>query len=396
MDLPIVSRRFWLSRIAAAFSRRSLVWLPGVRRAGKTLLARAIPGAVYFDCELPSVRRALADPEAFLDGHQGLTLILDEVHRLPDPSEILKIAADHYPGIRVLATGSSSITASTKFRDTLTGRKTDVWLTPLNSLDMADFSMPQLERRLLNGGLPPYFLAGQPEESDFHDWMEAYWAKDIQELFRLQQFSSFRRFVEILFAQSGGIFEATRFAPPCEVSRPTIANYLSVVESTFVAHVIRPFSTRIATEIVSAPKVYAFDTGFACCYRGWIRLRPDDFGLLWEHFVLNEIHSRLPGQQVLYWRDKQHHEIDFVLPVRGEKPAPIAIECKWSAADFEPRNLMVFRGHYPQGRNFVVSQNVRVPFTRNYDKLRVEFVRPDGLIAALRPPERKPRARKKR
>ena len=62
--------------------------------------------------------------------------------------------------------------------------------------------------------------------------------------------------------QSGGIFEATRFAHPCEVSRGTISNYLAVLETTHVAHVIRPFSTHRPTEIISAPKVYAFDTGF--------------------------------------------------------------------------------------------------------------------------------------
>ena len=60
--------------------------------------------------------------------------------------------------------------------------------------------------------------------------MDAYWAKDIQELFRLERRASFQRFVELLMAQSCGIFEATRFAAPCEVSRTTITNYLAVLE----------------------------------------------------------------------------------------------------------------------------------------------------------------------
>ena len=93
-------------------------------------------------------------------------------------------------------------------------------------------------------------------------------------------------------AQSRGIFDATRFARPCEVSRPTITNYLRVLEATFVAHVIRFFSTRRPTEIVAAPKVYGFDTGFVCYYRGWQGQRDDDLGVLWEHFVLNKIMAR--------------------------------------------------------------------------------------------------------
>ena len=72
--------------------------------------------------------------------------------------------------------------------------------------------------------------------------MDAYWAKDIQELFRLERRQSFQKFAELLMAQSGGIFEATKFTRPCKVGRTTIANYLAVLEATFVAHVIRPYS----------------------------------------------------------------------------------------------------------------------------------------------------------
>ncbi len=103
--------------------------------------------------------------------------------------------------------------------------------------------------------MPPFFLARSLPEQDFQDWVDAYWAKDIQELFRLERRTSFQRLLELLMARSGGIFEATEYARPCEVSRQTVTNYLSVLEATLVAHVVRPFSTRRRTEIVAAPKV---------------------------------------------------------------------------------------------------------------------------------------------
>jgi len=127
--------------------------------------------------------------------------------------------------------------------------------------DLEDFGSTDLVRRLGGGGLPPYFLADEPSERDYQEWVDSYWAKDIQELFRVERHASFVRFVELLLVQSGVIFEATRFAAPAEVSRTTITNYLSVLEATRIALVVRPFSTRRSTEIVSAPKVYAFDTG---------------------------------------------------------------------------------------------------------------------------------------
>ena len=129
----MVTRHFWLSQIENAWQRRSVVWLTGVRRVGKTTLCQSLPNQEYFDCELPRVRRMLEDSQAFLEGRQGQRVVLDEIHRLQNPSEILKIAADHYPDIKIIATGSSTLGASKKFRDTLAGRKSELWLTPITT-----------------------------------------------------------------------------------------------------------------------------------------------------------------------------------------------------------------------------------------------------------------------
>jgi hypothetical protein len=166
----MVKRHFWLERIEQEWRCRSILWLRGVRRAGKTWLAQSLTNVEYFDCELPRVRRAIEDPEAFLQGLRGKRVVLDEVHRLPNPSELLKIAADHFPTVRILATGSSTLGASSRFRDTLAGRKTELWLTPMIEADLADFGDTDLPHRLLHGGLPPFFLSPELPERDFQEW----------------------------------------------------------------------------------------------------------------------------------------------------------------------------------------------------------------------------------
>lgn len=346
------SRTYWLECIEAAWRRRPVIWLSGVRRAGKTQLCLALPDSEYFDCELPSVRRRLADPELFLRDMAGRRVVLDEIHRLPDPSELLKIAADHFPGTRVLATGSSTLGASSRFGDTLTGRKENLWLTPMMSADVTAFG-GTLEQRLQRGGLPPFFVAGEAVERDYQEWLDAYWARDIQELFRLEKRHTFQKFLELLLVQSGGMYEATRFARECEASRPTMNNYLAVLEATHVVHVLRPFSHRRAAEIVAAPKVYGFDTGFVCMWRCWRTLRPEDHGVLWEHYVLNELHARLQNREIRYWRDKQGHEVDFVIERRGAPP--LAIECKWHYRGDSFPGLEVFARHYPEADLLVVA-----------------------------------------
>lgn len=377
----MVQRQVWLTKIEDLWQRRSVVWLSGVRRAGKTSLCQSLPDIEYFDCELPRVRRMMSDPQSFLEDIKGRRIVLDEIHRLENPSELLKIAADHFQDTKITATGSSTLGASSRFKDTLAGRKFELWLPPMIMADLMDFKRTDLKHRFLYGGLPPFFMSKEIPERDFQEWMDAYWAKDIQELFRLEKRHSFLKFTELLMSQSGGIFEASRFARPCEVSRTTISNYLSVLEATFVVHVIRPFSTHRPTEIISAPKVYAFDTGFMCYYRGWHELRREDLGELWEHFVLNEVQADLQTRNISYWRDKRGHEVDFIL--NNRKGQPIAIECKWSASEFEAVNLKAFRRVYPEGTNFVVANDVTKGYSKSYDDLHVKFVNLRELIEKI-------------
>ena len=377
----MVRRSFWENRIEQAWSRRTVVWLTGVRRVGKTVLCQGLPDVEYFDCERPQVRRQTEDLETFLSSLRGQRIILDEIHRLANPSELLKVAADHYPDVKIIATGSSTLSVSAKFRDTLTGRKAQVWLTPMMSADLHDFGGSDLSQRLLHGGLPALFLGVGAHAEEYQEWMDDYWARDIQELFRLERRWGFQRCLELLLAQSGGIFEASKLASPCEISRPSVVNYTQVLEDTHVLHLVRPFSTRKAKEIVAAPKAYGFDTGFVAYFRGWSDLRPEDLGLLWEHYVLNEIHARAPLLTVNYWRDKDGHEIDFVIVPRGRPP--VAIECKWSYQGAEMGNLRSFRRRYPEGENWIVTQNTTRPFPQREKGFEVQFLGLEDMAVRL-------------
>jgi predicted AAA+ superfamily ATPase len=387
-------RPFWKQAIEEAWERKTLVWLRGVRRVGKTTLAQSLDRVRYFDCELPGVRRRLESPESFLRHNQGARIVLDEIHRLPNPSEVLKIAADHFAGTRILATGSSTLGASARFRDTLAGRKADVFLTPMVVRDLAAFGRPDLEHRMLRGGLPPFFLSKALPERDFQEWVDAYWAKDILELFRLEKRPAFQRLLELILVRSGGIFDASRFARDCGVSRTTIANYLAALEATAVAHVVRPYSEGGSAEIVAAPRVFGFDTGFVCYYRGWSELRSDDVGILLEHLFLNEVHAHGAPLGVHYWRDKAHHEIDFVLVPRGGDP--ICVECKASEKSFDAASLAAFRRRYPGGASWLVVPEGEGTWTTTARGIDVEVVPLGEVAQALSTATRPGRTRARR
>jgi uncharacterized protein len=374
-------RRLWKATIEEAWTRKSVVWLRGVRRVGKTTLAQSLDRVRYFDCELPGVRRRVENTESFLRHNRGARIVLDEVHRLPNPSE-------------VLATGSSTLGASARFRDTLAGRQADVFLPPMVLRDLAAFGRPDLDHRMLRGGLPPFFLAPTLPERDFQEWMDAYWAKDIMELFRLERRAAFQRLFELVLIQSGGIFDASRLARDCGVSRTTIANYLSALEATSVAHVVRPYSEGGSAEIVAAPRVFGFDTGFVCYYRGWNELRPDDVGILLEHLFLNEVQAHGAPFGIHYWRDRAQHEIDFVLLRRGGDP--IAVECKRSERSFDATSLAAFRRRYPGGANWLVVPEGEGTWTSTARGMDVEVVPLGEVEGMLRAASRQGRRQRRR
>lgn len=367
----IVKREYWQRRILDAWQRRSVVWLHGVRRCGKTTLAKSLEDVEYFNCDLASVRAQLSYPEGILPQLRGRRVVFDEVHRLADPSELLKVAADEFPDVKVVATGSSTLAATSKFSDSLTGRKEAVWLTPMCAADLDAFG-GDVATRLSRGGLPPFFL-GDSGDADIGEWMQSFWARDVQELFRIERRSSFVRFIESVLAGSGGQFEATRYAAQCEVSRQTAMNYLDVLDVTRLVSVVRPFHRRKTSEIVRAPKVYGFDTGFVRHHAGWNELRETDLGMLWEHYVLNEIHAAAPRAYPRYWRTKAGRKVDFVVPLADGAVA--AIECKWKAyTDRSYPGLKAFRAQYPDGPTFVVGHDVTRAHEIDDDGLAVKFL----------------------
>jgi len=223
-------------------------------------------------------------------------------------------------------------------------------------------------------------LAPKFPEADFAGWFESYWAKDLQEMFRLVRRGAFQKLLELAFRQSGGIFEAAQLAAPSAISRPTVQTYLGAMEQSLVVEVVRPFHSGRSQEIVRAPKVYGFDTGFVCFHRGWLTLRDDDLGLLWEHYVLGELRSLLQSRQIYYWRDKARHEVDFV--VAREPERPLVIEAKWSEALFDPTGLAAFRAQYPDGENLVVAHDTGRAHVRRCGALQVRFVG-IGRLASL-------------
>lgn len=378
----MINRPYWLNRIRDGWKKRPIVWLAGVRRVGKTTLAKMLPDTVYLNCDLPSDASRLEDPELFFRAQsRGAVIVLDELHKLADPSRVLKIAADAFPRLRILATGSSTLAATRKFRDTLTGRKQVLQLTPVLWTECEDdFGVADLDRRLYHGGLPEFLLSPQKDGTLCSEWMESFYARDIQELFAVRERTGFLDLFRLMLRTSGGLADYTALSRECDLSRQTVKAYLEAMSIACALSIVPPYHGGGRRELLKRPKVYGFDTGFVTYARGWNEIRDDDRGLLWEHLVLDTLRAATGGEGLSHWRDKSGREVDFVIR-RGREVD--AVECKVNPDRFDPASLAVFRTAYPEGRNYLVCPGVQKAYQRRFGGL---VVRVAGTRDLLTPP----------
>jgi predicted AAA+ superfamily ATPase len=229
----MIARPFWLERIKTAWQEAPIAWLSGVRRTGKTTLARDLGDEqiLYVNCDWPTTEDMVRDPALFYRNCHQQIIVFDEIHQIGDPSRVLKIGADMFPKLRILATGSSTLAASKKFRDTLTGRKRQIHLTPVLNTELKAFGVA-LPKRLLHGGLPPALLAETKKPSFYREWMDSFFARDIQRLFAFRDMNRFNSLFEYLLRQSGGQLEVTKTAVALGITRPTVESHLRALEIT--------------------------------------------------------------------------------------------------------------------------------------------------------------------
>lgn len=377
----MIDRPFWRERLAQSWRQAPIAWLCGVRRSGKTTLAESLgtDQMQYVNCDLPAVEDMVRDPQLFFRSCTKPVVVFDEIHQLRDPTRVLKIGADLFPKLKILATGSSTLGASAKFRDTLAGRKRAIHLVPVLWDELAAFGAP-LQQRLFHGGLPSALLAGAKQPAFYREWLDSFFARDIQRLFGFRDMNRFNALFEYVLRQSGGQLEVSKTASALGITRPTVESHLRALETTHAATLVRPFHGGGQHEIVKMPKMYGFDTGFVSFARGWDPLRHDDFGPLWEHLVLEHLQAHYPNLAVRYWRDKSGREVDFVL-AHGRDDVD-AIECKWDPASLDSSALKLFRSYYPKGRNYLVTPSGDPAYTRRHGTLTIRVCTPSDL----RPP----------
>lgn len=326
--------------------------LTGMRRTGKTTLVRQLlvdlpnKNSLFIDLQRPDNRELFeqknyeAIRESFiaqgLSANKPMVVVLDEIQLAPDSSSAMKYLFDHHH-IKFIVTGSSSYYLKNLFPESLSGRKKLFELYPLDFGEFLTFKhVPYSKRdwkkgdfnsaeyhRLSSyyeeyvrfGGFPQVVLAqSEAEKRDLLlDIMASYVNIDIRSLADFSDERNLYALAKLLAARIGGRVEYTNLSQLVGLSRPTVTNYISFFEKTYLVTTVPVYTKSVDREIVKARKLYFCDTGLANT------LSELSSGSQFENTLFNQL-ARVGHLQ--YYALKTGQEIDFIVD------GALAIEAK--------------------------------------------------------------------
>jgi len=346
-------KRIYETLLADHFAHnRQMAFLSGPRQVGKTTLAQSVlSSARLFNYDFAKDARILqrgaesvaesadlANPVARRDG-----VVFDELHKFPKWKSLLKGFFDVYgKGLPVIVTGSARLNVYKRGGDSLMGRYFPYRVHPfsvgefarresvdLESLAQPPVDVPQetLDALLRFGGYPEPLLNGSVRFCN--RWrngrIEKIFDEDLRDLSRVLDIRSVRTLGTILAERVGSVVNRASLASDLAVAPDTVKAWIGLLESVYYCFLVHPWSRHVANAIRKQPKIYLWDWGPIA-----------DEGARNENFIashlLKSVHwwtdSGLGSFDLRYVRDKQQHEVDFLV-TRDNAPFML-VECKTS------------------------------------------------------------------
>ena len=330
----------------------------GPRRSGKTTILKNFLAKTKLKYRLDSgdniqLRQILGsqDFSQIKNYASGYELIaIDEAQNIPNIGMGLKIIVDEIPGIKVIATGSSSFDLANKIGEPLTGRKRTIFLYPLSqmelSLDLNRFDLNQkLEEFLIFGSYPEIALLQDRniKITALEELVNSYLFRDILALDKIKKSKKLVDLVKLLAFQVGSEVSLNELSTQLSLNVRTTERYLDLLEKSFVIISLGSFRRNLRNEILGKRKYYFLDNGVR---NGIISQfngleNRDDAGALWENFIFTEMIKSASYKERYanryFWRTYDQKEIDFIEEREGKL---FAYEFKWNDKAKPPKEFL--------------------------------------------------------
>ena len=351
----------------------------GPRQAGKTTLAHMVCDPlgfdyVSFDEDAPR-NAAQSDPAGFI-ANLSAPVILDEIQRVPEMFTALKmdVDRDRRPG-RFVLTGSTNVMRAPGLLDSLAGRLEVIRLHPLSQSEIERVAPSFIDdlfegnfdgrwmksatndmaQRVVAGGFPPSLArpTARGRANWYFNYVDALVQRDLTAISRIRHPDALPRLLSASAAQTASLFNATNLASRLSISRPTVDEYVRLLEAGFLLDRLSPWSSNRLSRVVKTPKLHMTDTGLCCALLGVDSphaLSRDRtlFGRLLETFVYQELkrQSIVHGRMLSFYhyRDRKGDEVDIVIERGTLEIAGIEVKAANTVTKSDFRGLQKLQG----------------------------------------------------
>lgn len=348
--------RFMEGTLREALLDTPAVLIHGSRQCGKTTLAQSVGNSlgyhyITFD-DVNQLNAAKLDPIGFVQSLPD-KVILDEVQRTPELFTAIKasIDADRQPG-RFMLTGSANVMLLPKLADSLAGRIEIIPLRPLAGAEVNAGGPPHekpsflmqlfcgslgqsvnqgsyarlgesLAEIVCQGGYPAAIARTSAKRRT--SWYRAYITtiiqRDIQDIASIRNLDILPRLLELAATQTARLFNAADLASPFSISRPTIREYLTLLEQIFLLEQLQPWHSNRLSRLIKTPKMHLTDTGLICSLMGVNAqsLWQDKalLGQVLETYIYQELrkHADWHDEELKFYhfRNKDKVEVDIII-----------------------------------------------------------------------------------
>lgn len=323
------------------FAQFPVVAILGPRQSGKSTLAKEVfKNHVFLDLDDLELRAlALNDPKAFLRTYENEHgIILDEFQRCPDLLSYIKVISDAHdrPGYFVL-TGSQNFLMNASISESLAGRVGILTLLPFSLHELNEHQLLEQrkpEHTIFFGGYPRLYERKLEPSELYPSYLQTYVERDVRELINVTNLNTFQKFLKLCAGRIGQQINFSELAAQCGISVPTVHNWLSILEASYIIFQLRPYWANFNKIMTKSPKLYFYDTGLACLLLGISSeknlLLNFYYGALFENLIIADLHKQYFNQglpaPLYYWRDKNGTiEVDCLIERNG-KMVPIEIK----------------------------------------------------------------------
>jgi hypothetical protein len=371
------------SEILSYLDYRQMILLYGMRRAGKSTLMYQIidyllnhrkkpPLNLFyysFDLQKHGLDQVIDSYELDVlkkEIHRvkEVYLFLDEIQKLTDWSNKIKILYDRYPNLKIILSGSAALPLQKQTKESLAGRFFEFRVDPLPfgefirfkgaDIDQSRESMFEQEIKLLlneyltHGGFIEAFSFSDVALRKYftESLLERVVYKDIPESFPINIPGLLFRLLHIFAAHPGMYLDYKNLSNDLQVDHRTISSYTSYLAHSLLTNKLFNYSPSRLTSEKKLKRLYLSNTGFLRALNPAI----SDPSLLMETFYVAVFQTKF------FYRSPQKEEVDMILD--SEKkiiPVEIKMRTRVQPGDLKPLIKYMNRFHCKQA--VVISKN---------------------------------------